>query len=233
MALLGCRTEVSLRRILFATDFSLCSDTALVHALAFSRWFDSTLYTVTTVPPELADPYVSPDPFYLQHSAEVKMEGLLKSGLFQGIQHHELIEEEGGPVAEVLLELTNKLDIHLIVLGTHGRGGIKKLALGSVAETIVNCAPCAVLTVGPHVTPKPLSELKLQRILYATDLLPGSARALEHALWSHCPSALSLDLEDSPPGGTLRGTRPRGQQEVPGKSHRENDPPTSEARIPR
>ena len=40
-----------------------------------------------------------------------------------------------------------------------------------------------MLTVGPHVSPKSASDRSLRRILYATDLLPGSARALEHALW--------------------------------------------------
>ena len=44
----------------------------------------------------------------------------------------------------------------------HGRSGIKKLVLGSVAEEIVNCAPCPVLTVGPQVPPKMISELKLR-----------------------------------------------------------------------
>ena len=93
--------------------------------------------------------------------------------------HFELVT--GGSVSQVLLELIDELEIDLVVLGTRGHGGIKKLVLGSVAEEIVNCAPCAVLTVGPHS--KWVSEPKLRRILYATDLLPGSATALRYALW--------------------------------------------------
>ena len=76
----------------------------------------------------------------------------------------------------MLLDFIDKRHIDLIVLGMHGRGGIKKLVLGSVAEEIVNCAPCPVLTVGPHVPPKLTSELELQRILCATDLQPASLK---------------------------------------------------------
>ena len=183
MPLLASQTHIALRNILLATDFSSCSQTALTHALGLSRRYGSTLYTVSVVPPDIADRYQSPDPFYLRHSAENKMADLVKSGVFEGIEHHERVREEAGFVAEALLDLIDKFDIDLIVLGTHGRGGIKKLTLGSVAETIVNSAPCAVLTVGPHVSAKSVSDLKLCRILYATDLLPGSARALAYALW--------------------------------------------------
>jgi nucleotide-binding universal stress UspA family protein len=68
------------------------------------------------------------------------------------------------------LELIDSLQIDLIVLGMRGRNGLKKLMLGSVAEEVVNCAPCPVLTVGPHVSPKSSPKLKLGAILCATDL---------------------------------------------------------------
>lgn len=60
---------------------------------------------------------------------------------------------------------------------------MKKVLLGSVAGEIVDSAPRPVLTVGPVASPNPRSELKLRSILYATDLLPGSAKALAYALW--------------------------------------------------
>ncbi|MGO8734769.1 MAG: universal stress protein, partial [Terriglobia bacterium] len=55
--------------------------------------------------------------------------------------------------------------------------------LGSVAEEIADSAYCPVLTVGPHNSSKRGPELKLERILYAADLPPDSARALTYALW--------------------------------------------------
>jgi nucleotide-binding universal stress UspA family protein len=111
------------------------------------------------------------------------MASLVKSELFQGINHHELVKEGVGFISEVLSELIGRLEIDLIVPGTHGRGGIKRLVLGSVAEEIANSAYRPVLTVGPHISLKLGPELKLRRILYATDLLPGSARTLTYALW--------------------------------------------------
>ncbi len=175
--------RISLQNILLATDFSSCSETALSCAVGMSRRYGATLYTVSVVPAEISDDVQPPDPFYHRHSAENKMADLAKSGLFQGIKHHELVKEGFGFISEVLLELIGRLEIDLVVLGTHGRGGIKKLVLGSVAEEIADSAYCPVLSVGPHTSSKLGPELKLRRILYATDLLPGSARALAYALW--------------------------------------------------
>ena len=183
MMVLGARTHLSLRTVLFATDFSSCSEAAMPYGIAMSRRYDATLYTVSVVSSEITYDIQPPDPFYLRHCAENKMEKIATSGVFQGIKHLELIEEEFGSVSKVLLNLIDRRHIDLIVLGMHGRDGIKKLVLGSVAEEIVNCAPCPVLTVGPHVPPKLTSELNLRRILCATDLHPGSEKVLAYALW--------------------------------------------------
>jgi nucleotide-binding universal stress UspA family protein len=174
-------STVSLQNILFATDFSSCSETALAYGACLSRHYAATLYTVSVVPEEITDYVQPPDPFYLRHSAEKKMTNLAGLELLHGIKHRELVKE--GFVSEVLSELIDRLEIDLVVLGTHGRGGIKKLVLGSVAEEIVDSAPCPVLTVGPNVPQKSVAELKLARILYATDLLHGSTRALTYAVW--------------------------------------------------
>ncbi len=146
------------------------------------RRYGATLYTVSVVSSEITYNVQPPDPFYLRHTAERKMAKLVISGVFEGIKHRELIKEGFDSVSKVLLSLIDSLLIDLVVLGLHGRSGIKKLVLGSVAEEIVNCAPCRVLTVGPEVPPKMISELKLGEILCATDLQPGSAGVLLYAL---------------------------------------------------
>lgn len=181
MALLASPPEICLRNILFATDFSASAQAALPYGLGMARRHGATLYTVSVVPEEISDDVQPPDPFYFWHSAETRMAKLTASEHFKGIRHEELVSE--GFVSEVLSDLVGKLDIDLVVLGTHGRGGIKKLVRGSVAEEIVSRVPCAVLTVGPHARQGAGLELQLRRILYATDLLPGSARALMYALW--------------------------------------------------
>jgi len=179
MTLLASPPEVCVRNILFATDFSAFSQWALPYGTSLARSYDATLYTVTVVPEEICEDAQPPDPFHFLHSAEREMAELAGSEQYRGIKHQELVRE--GVVSEVLSNLIRKLDIDLVVLGTHGRGGIKKLVLGSVAEEIVNRAPCAVFTIGPHAGQR--AGLALHRVLYATDLLPGSARALKYALW--------------------------------------------------
>jgi nucleotide-binding universal stress UspA family protein len=172
---------VSLQNVLLATDFSPCSEAALPYGIGMCRRYGATLYTVSVVSSEITYDVQPPDPFYLRHTAEKKMAKISTSGVFEGIKHRELIKEGFESVSKVLLDLIDSLQIDLIVLGMHGRNGIKKLVLGSVAEEIVNSAPCPVLTVGPQVPPKMILELKLREILCATDLQPGSARVLSYA----------------------------------------------------
>jgi len=178
---LAAPVRISLRNILLPTDFSPCSETALAYAVGLCRRYDTTLHTVTVVPEEITDYVQPPDPFSLRHSAEKKMASLGGSELLKGINHLELVKE--GYVSDILSGLIDRLEIDLIVLGTHGRGGIKKLMLGSVAEEVIDSALCPVLTVGPQVSSKSEAELKLRRILCATDLLHASTRALTYAVW--------------------------------------------------
>ena len=72
--------------------------------------------------------------------------------------------------------------IDLVVIGTHGREGLKKLVLGSVAEEVFRRAPCPVVTVGPHVAPECFEQGRLRRVLFATDLLASSLHAQTHAV---------------------------------------------------
>jgi len=178
---LAAPVDLSLKHILFATDFSSCSEAALLYASSLARWYASTLFTVTVVPEEITDYVQPPDPFYLRHSAENKMADLGGSTLLRGIKHRELVKE--GFVSEVIADLIERLEVDLVVVGTRGRSGIKKLVLGSVAEGIIESASCPVLTVGPLVSFKSGSDLKLRRVLCATDVLHASTRALNYAVW--------------------------------------------------
>jgi nucleotide-binding universal stress UspA family protein len=76
-----------------------------------------------------------------------------------------------------------KHGIDLIVIGTRGRRGVRKLLLGSVAEEIYRLADPPVLTVGPRAVSSKSRAVSLKRILYATDLSPESVSAMDYA-WS-------------------------------------------------
>jgi nucleotide-binding universal stress UspA family protein len=104
-----------------------------------------------------------------------------------GIQYELIVRS--GDIWRVLSELISAREIDLVVVGTRGRTGMRKLILGSVAEDIFRQAPCPVLTVGPGSTAQD-PEVAPERILTATGFAPHSifgvrwAIALAHNLGS-------------------------------------------------
>ena len=68
----------------------------------------------------------------------------------------------------------------VLVLGTHGRTGLRKLALGSVAERAFREAPCPVMTVGPRVLQSKSCGAEAKHFLVPTDLSPESLEALPY-----------------------------------------------------
>ena len=175
---------VRLRNILFATDYSAASERALNYALAIARRYDSHLHVVHVIGPD-AYQVVPPDPFgaaleLVRSGAEQEMANLLISGRLRGVTHSVSVED--GAIWPVLSRLIPERGIDLVVLGTHGRTGAKKLFLGSVAEEVFRLAQCPVLTVGPKASDEPPEEEKLRHILYATDFGPASENALPYAV---------------------------------------------------
>jgi len=184
MPLVETRTLISLKNILFATDFSEYSQTALAVAANFARQQGAKLWLTHVVPgqPRLAIPIEAmPACFDAEWTAaETDMASLGQCSLVEGISRELLLER--GELWPALSDIVAKHDIDLIVVGTHGRGGVSKLLMGSVAEEILRLAPCPVLTVGPHSFAKVVPQERLGHILYATDFQPGSAAALAYAL---------------------------------------------------
>ena len=87
---------------------------------------------------------------------------------------------ERGDLWNVLEDVVQRHSIDLIVLGTRGKHGLKKLVLGSRAEQIFRQAACPVLTIGPRV--RASEDVAFKCILFATDFSAGSLRALPYAL---------------------------------------------------
>jgi nucleotide-binding universal stress UspA family protein len=183
MAVLDGQAKLALHNILFATDFSASSDTALRYAVAIARRYDSHLHvshvirpdTYQLVPPEATTLVLSQARRY----AEQEMGNLLISGRLRDIPHQVLLGE--GELWPVLSGILSEHEIDLIVVGTHGRTGVRKLLLGSVAEEIFRLSSCPVLTVGPHVAGQVPEEAELRHILYATDFTAASERAAAFA----------------------------------------------------
>jgi nucleotide-binding universal stress UspA family protein len=87
-----------------------------------------------------------------------------------------------GAVWDVVLEMIHQHGIDLIIVGTHGRRGLSKLLLGSVAEEVFRMAPCPVLTVGPKTSGKLSMDVQLGHILYLVEFVPDTSRAADYAV---------------------------------------------------
>jgi nucleotide-binding universal stress UspA family protein len=175
---------IRLRNILFATDFSSASAAALNHALSIARRYDARVYISHVIRPD-AYQLVPPEAVAMASEqtrlyAEQHMAQLLVSGRLRDIPHQVLLEQ--GELWSTLAKLLDQHEIDLIVVGTHGRTGVRKLLLGSAAEEIFRMSHRPVLTVGPHVAGEVPMESSLHRILYATDFTTHSDRASAYAL---------------------------------------------------
>ena len=170
--------RVALKNILFPTDFSERSAAALPYAAAIARCFRAKDYVAHVAESDASEaPAGAPEPSTISPQ---EMAILDRCDLLNGIPYEALLEK--GEIWAVLAEMIRQREIDLIILGTHGRGGFKKLILGSVAEEIIREAPCPVLGVGPQVPSRAQLPGNLRRILFATDFTSGSLAALEYAV---------------------------------------------------
>ncbi len=176
--------SVALKNILLATDFSEVSRRAVPYAAAIASRYGSKIYLVHVIPPgaRMSMP-IEPFPPELEDDrvkAGREMMDFLRGDALGGIPREMLVEQ--GPIRDALSSLIQRGDIDLLILGTHGRGGLKKVFLGSVAEELFRLAPCPVLTVGPAVPAAPAGPKEICRILFATDFGPASLNALHYAI---------------------------------------------------
>jgi nucleotide-binding universal stress UspA family protein len=175
--------KVSLTKILVTTDFSPESERALDYALSLARRYDARIYLAHVIAP---DPFLYAEPSLAQatyekvrQAAEQGIADILVSGKLRGIPHEVLLEE--GNVWPVIEKMIEKHEIDLVITGTHGRGKVQKVLIGSVAEEIFRQANCAVMTVGPRVKGGAAKEVEFKNILFATDFGPGAEKAAAHA----------------------------------------------------
>jgi nucleotide-binding universal stress UspA family protein len=167
-----------------ATDFSEASQRALHFAIAIARRHGSMLSVMHAIPAEPHDRIpIGPLPRELDRrrlEAESQLSLLEEQAPFKDLQHELLLER--GDAWEVLASEIQGEKIDLLILGTRGRGGLKKLALGSVAEQVLHLASCPVLTIGPNVPQPAPDTAEFKRILFATDFGIASNAALPYAL---------------------------------------------------
>ncbi len=136
---------MSAKTILFPTDFSTASDAALSHAETLAKQAGATLLIVHVEEPPLAYGggelyYGLPEPN--SERIQKMLEDVKPSDPAVPFEHRLTM---GDPAAEVV-RIAEEESAEMIVMGTHGRTGLTRLLMGSVAEAIVRRSPCPVLT---------------------------------------------------------------------------------------
>ena len=140
---------IALKQILVPTDFSEPSENALRYGKALAEAFGAALHLLHVLEDPVVfgwegyyTPLVGED---LERNVRGQLGKLLTDAEREGFRA-QLATARGSPFVEVV-RYARAQAIDLIVMGTHGRGPVAHLLLGSVAERVVRTAPCPVLTV--------------------------------------------------------------------------------------
>jgi nucleotide-binding universal stress UspA family protein len=135
------------RTILHPTDFSPGSAAAFAYACDLAREYDARLVVLhafgPVVPIGADGVIVSPDLNELRTIARVEIDALRPTD--SAVRIERAVRE--GPSTLAILEAAAEFQADLIVMGTHGRSGFRRLVLGSVTEEVLRKATCPVLTV--------------------------------------------------------------------------------------
>lgn len=182
MTIQSGRKTITFDHVLFATDFSRQSQAALPFALSIARRYGSQMIAAhILVPPPLGTfPTVGIQELAAQALREAKESAKALDRDLVSVPHEELLRR--GDIWDELSRIVKEKNIDLIVVGTHGRAGVSKLLMGSVAERIFRQSECPVLTVGPNVSGEPRSVAEIHTILCPIDFSSASLAAFPYAL---------------------------------------------------
>jgi nucleotide-binding universal stress UspA family protein len=141
------------RRILHPSDFSTASRAAFARAVADARADRAELLLVHVLPavmPLVGDGYVPPQTYEamersMRAHGQKQLDKLVAKAKAAGARAQGLVLE--GTAADAIVRVARAKRADVIVMGTHGRSGLARLFMGSVAERVIGTAPCPVLTV--------------------------------------------------------------------------------------
>lgn len=178
------------RRILCPVDFSECSRNALVHALGLARCYGSTVTALHVASPATlvagvpgpADVVPMPNEPADLDAVNVLLRQMVEAEQVPGVSVDVLVSQSSDIDGEILAQAEH-VDADLIVIGTHGRGKVGRLLLGSVAERVLRQSVCPVVTVpinAPEAMPR--GPAPFARIVCGIDFSPSSECALETAV---------------------------------------------------
>ena len=168
---------------MYLTDFSRSAEAALPFAKAMARAFDGKVYALHVLVPDFIS-YLTPES---PREALAQQERIAASKMdivdskFKGMPH-EILIERADSLWLVLDSQLKQCGVDLVVLGTHGRTGLRKFVMGSTAERVLRKSSVPVMTVGPAVSRSLSAEGWFRRIVLATDLREDCKNATEYAV---------------------------------------------------
>ena len=176
---------IEFKQIICPVDLSDSSVRAFAHAAAIAQWYDAQLTVLHVVPTfepiqmrgDLGDAVRVITPMPREQVLEEMSRTL---NLAAASARATPIAEAGDPQSTIIDQAISK-KADLIVMGTHGRRGFKRLLLGSVTEAVLREAPCPVLTV-PQAPASVSEAVTFKRILCPIDFSPSALQALGFAL---------------------------------------------------
>jgi nucleotide-binding universal stress UspA family protein len=127
--------SISFGRILVASDGSPCSQAAFAEALALARRQESKLFAVS----------VAAEEGEITRSQEI-LQQMLVAANQAGVPLTGVMPQGQAP-DDGIIQTASKNEVDLIVMGSHGRTGLKRLLMGSVTERVIGQSPCPVLVV--------------------------------------------------------------------------------------
>jgi universal stress protein A len=142
-----------IRKVMVASDFSSASRGAFARAVELAKANRATLlvtHAVTLPPPTLGGEYIPPQTWdrieaATRAAAKKQIGALVAKARRAGVRAAGLIM--AGSPHEVIVRAARSKRVDVLVLGTHGRTGLPRFFLGSVAARVLATAPCPVLTV--------------------------------------------------------------------------------------
>ncbi len=190
---------MNVKRILMPTDFSKCADAALDHALFLARKYGAELHLLHVLQLHLDDYRKGLGTFPSMEEIYDRLEVVARSDMGRRLEARSVdvltVEERlrrGIAAAPEIASYVDEEDIDLVVIGSHGRRGVRRFVLGSVAEEVARIVNCPVLVIRAQETTRELGHPK--RLLVPFDFSGHSEAALMTALQLVADDQAQIDL---------------------------------------
>ncbi len=172
---------LSIKKILFPTDYSACAEQAFSQAAYLAERYDADLHVLHVAEPslvlpplDLSEADIAAD-LHLPQPAALPKKQRGGEGMLLNVE----VPPIDGSVERAILAYAAQEDVDLIVMGTHGRRALDRLLLGSVAAKVVRLAECPVFTVGFEAAS--WAQGAARRILVPVDFSDHARLALAYA----------------------------------------------------